>query len=703
MFLAGLKPRRRGGAPIALGESGTRLLAVERRVGRGRVTMLAFNPTDPAIAAWPGFDTFLRRVILRRPEESLASRSPWNGEGFAPPAFGPLPGPDLSWVRYLARDLGGQIERRAGRGRPERDRPGCRSTRWPALGTRQFPPGPARLVGSAERARSPPEVSVADWNDASLLPRACREALEEASGIKIPHADVRAQGDPRLHRDARAPELAHLPLPVPAAASWPGSSCPCSRWPSPSAWNVAAAYDMGYDTACDEIDLLEAFGDYPRAHLSRFASLYSTGRTPFSVTYPDEPTALILPLDNGRSLRGEDVCTTVFQSFPVPGLMGFTVQPRSLSIFRAEQMAHARRRRLPGHRGRAGRVVNGSGPHLRERCSSTWTTPGGERPPAPGLPGYDPAGRNGRDQARTGARAEPREAGRPRAVVAAGPASRRAGRTGPRTPARSAWWPGSTARRAARRSSRPSTATAGSRRSSSTSAMAPPCAEGPIYFARTADLGPPPAVPPSMPKKRVAPRLARPAPRPARRVTPAPGLHPRSRERLPMIEVINFTKRYGDFVAVDDLSFTINQGEVFGFIGPNGAGKSTTIRFLATLLRPTSGEGRVAGHSVVTDPMAVRRVIGFMPDDFGVYDGMKVWEFLDFFAVAYEIPLAYRKKIINEVLELLELTHKRDDYVNGLSKGMKQRLCLAKTLVHDPPVLILDEPASGLDPRAGSR
>lgn len=167
-----------------------------------------------------------------------------------------------------------------------------------------------------------------------------------------------------------------------------------------------------------------------------------------------------------------------------------------------------------------------------------------------------------------------------------------------------------------------------------------------------------------------------------------------------MIEVINFTKRYGDFVAVDDLSFTIGKGEVFGFIGPNGAGKSTTIRFLATLLRPTSGEGRVAGHSVVSDPMAVRRVIGFMPDDFGVYDGMKVWEFLDFFAVAYEIPLTYRRRIIGEVLELLELTHKRDDYVNGLSKGMKQRLCLAKTLVHDPPVLILDEPASGLDPRA---
>ena len=167
-----------------------------------------------------------------------------------------------------------------------------------------------------------------------------------------------------------------------------------------------------------------------------------------------------------------------------------------------------------------------------------------------------------------------------------------------------------------------------------------------------------------------------------------------------MIEVRNFTKRYGDFVAVDDLSFTIRQGEIFGFIGPNGAGKSTTIRFLATLLRPSSGEGYIDGHSVVDDPMAVRQLIGFMPDDFGVYDGMKVWEFLDFFAVAYKIPRTSRKKIIAEVLELLDLTHKRDDYVNGLSKGMKQRLCLAKTLVHDPPVLILDEPASGLDPRA---
>jgi ABC-2 type transport system ATP-binding protein len=144
----------------------------------------------------------------------------------------------------------------------------------------------------------------------------------------------------------------------------------------------------------------------------------------------------------------------------------------------------------------------------------------------------------------------------------------------------------------------------------------------------------------------------------------------------------------------------IEAGELFGFIGPNGAGKSTSIRFLATLLKSTRGDGLVNGFSVNKQPMDVRRSIGYMPDDFGVYDGMKVWEFLDFFAVAYKIGRTQRKKVIGDVLELLDLTHKRDDYVNGLSRGMKQRLCLAKTLVHDPPVLILDEPTSGLDPRA---
>lgn len=167
-----------------------------------------------------------------------------------------------------------------------------------------------------------------------------------------------------------------------------------------------------------------------------------------------------------------------------------------------------------------------------------------------------------------------------------------------------------------------------------------------------------------------------------------------------MIELSGFGKDYGDFTAVDCLDLNIGEGEMFGFIGPNGAGKSTTIRFLATLLRSSRGDGTVNGYSVSQDPMNVRRSIGYMPDMFGVYDGMKVWEFLDFFAVAYKISRTQRKQVIRDVLELLDLSHKRDDYVNGLSRGMKQRLCLAKTLVHDPPVLILDEPASGLDPRA---
>jgi ABC-2 type transport system ATP-binding protein len=167
-----------------------------------------------------------------------------------------------------------------------------------------------------------------------------------------------------------------------------------------------------------------------------------------------------------------------------------------------------------------------------------------------------------------------------------------------------------------------------------------------------------------------------------------------------VIELIDFGKDYGDFTAVERLNLKIEAGEMFGFIGPNGAGKSTSIRFLATLLKASRGEGIVNGFSVTQQPMMVRQSVGYMPDNFGVYDGMKVWEFLDFFAVAYRIPKGQRKKIIKDVLELLDLGHKRDDFVNGLSRGMKQRLCLAKTLVHDPPVLILDEPTSGLDPRA---
>jgi ABC-2 type transport system ATP-binding protein len=167
-----------------------------------------------------------------------------------------------------------------------------------------------------------------------------------------------------------------------------------------------------------------------------------------------------------------------------------------------------------------------------------------------------------------------------------------------------------------------------------------------------------------------------------------------------IIQTINLTKRYGKLIALNNLHLNIEEGECFGYIGPNGAGKTTTIRILATLLQPTWGEARVCGHVVGYESRKIRPLIGFVPDFFGAYEDMVVQEYLEFFASAYNIIGKKRTQIVGDVLELTDLTYKRDALVDSLSRGMKQRLSIARVLLHDPKVLLLDEPASGLDPRA---
>ncbi|WP_435015566.1 hypothetical protein TA3x_003109 [Tundrisphaera sp. TA3] len=332
IYIAALRPKP-GATAIPLGGPDDPPLGVEWRVGRGRVLMLGVGLTDPDLVGWPGFDTLLRRVVLRRPEElnADAARPDWGGGGpFNSTGTISLVGPDLTWVRYLSRDLGAP-SRHAGSLADPSVGPSGRGS--PPTGFQQTNP-----IGAAP-AR---EVPVGEWLDASELPALGRLTLEEASGIEVPSSRF-------VLRVILGYIVALVPLNwllcryVLRRREWAWVVAPLLALGVAVMVERAAVYDVGYDSACDEIDILETHGDHPRGHTSRFVSLFATGRVRFSMTYPGDSSALALPMSTSGALRGGEAARSTFQALPMPELAGFQVEPRSLALFRAEQMTS-----LPG-------------------------------------------------------------------------------------------------------------------------------------------------------------------------------------------------------------------------------------------------------------------------------------------------------------------------------------------------------------------
>ena len=324
LYLTGLTPKP-GATSVAVGSAGSPPIGVEARVGRGRILMIGVNLIDPTLLAWPGYETFLRRVVFRRVEETMPAglRYAQNGGGFHAPRYDFLNGPSLTWLRYHGRDLGAPTRRVI----PEEE-----------LETGRMAARPGTPGNIASNPIDYYQVPVAEWLDTAALPSLSKQSLERASGIEIPNS-----------RFVLKVILAYLLCLVPlnwlicryglGRREWAWVFVPLLALVFAIVVERAAAYDVGFESTCDEIDLIEMQGDYAHAHINRIGSIYTTGRSKFTISFPDDPTALVLPMGTGRSIRGENLQGSRFQSVPFPALTDYLIQPRSLSMFRAEQMA----------------------------------------------------------------------------------------------------------------------------------------------------------------------------------------------------------------------------------------------------------------------------------------------------------------------------------------------------------------------------